>query len=251
MQIYEKLKSRLDKFLGTLSRYSTILKIIAVDSIWGFKKESFLILITNFFGVFFQVWTIGLAIYYAHALEKGNNIKMLGYEFQTRNSIGLLFVCGMGALLSLLLSAWLIYFSRMRGLTLRRRYEEFCSKRVFALFGSNLKIWAPPDKSFSDSNIILRIARTDSRNIGRVLWMLLDTIIPVITLLVSVGVLFYTNAPLTFLMLVIFGISSIFQYKISVMGAKNSSLREKYARGASLEYQQIILRLKGTSIPLP
>ena len=251
MQIYEKLKSRLDKFLGTLSRYSTILKIIAVDSIWRFKKESFLILITNFFGVFFQVWTIGLAIYYAHALEKGNNIKMLGYEFQTRNSIGLLFVCGMGALLSLLLSAWLIYFSRMRGLTLRRRYEEFCSKRVFALFGSNLKIWAPPDKSFSDSNIILRIARTDSRNIGRVLWMLLDTIIPVITLLVSVGVLFYTNAPLTFLMLVIFGISSIFQYKISVMGAKNSSLREKYARGASLEYQQIILRLKGTSIPLP
>ena len=83
MQIYEKLKSRLDKFLGTLSRYSTILKIIAVDSIWRFKKESFLILITNFL-VFFQVWTIGLAIYYAHALEKGNNIKMLGYEFQTK-----------------------------------------------------------------------------------------------------------------------------------------------------------------------
>lgn len=251
MQMYEQLKSRLDKFLGTLSRYSAIFKLVTVDSIWRFKKESFLILITNFWGVFFQVWTIGLAIYYAHALEKGSSIKLLGHVFQTRNSIGLLFLCGMGVFLSLLLSAWLIYFSRTRGLILRQRYEEFCSERVFTLFGSSLKTVLLPDRNYGDSNIIYRLARMDSRYISRVLWLLLDTIIPAITLLVAIGVLFYTNAPLTFLMLVIFGISSIFQYKISVMGAKNSSLREKYAKGASLEYQQIILRLKGTSIPLP
>ena len=249
--MYEQLKPRLDNFLGTLSRYGTILKLVAADSVCRFKKESFLILITDFLGVFFQVWTIGLAIYYAHALEKGDNIKLLGYEFQTRNSIGLLFVCGIGALLSLLLSAWLIYFSRTRGFMLRRRYEEFCAKRVFTLFGSSLKVCVSSDKYFSDSNVLFRLVRTDSRNIGRVLQLFLGTIIPTITLLVAVGVLFYTNAPLTLLMLVLFGVSSIFQYKISVAGAKNSTLREKYAKGASLEYQQIILRLKGTSLPLP
>ena len=249
--MYNHLKTKLDNFLGTFSRYSTILKLLTADSIWRFKKESFLILITNFFGVFFQVWIIGLAIYYAQALEKGKNIKLLGFEFQTRSSFGLLFICGIGVLLSLLLSAWLIYFSRTKGLILRRKYEEFCSKRILSLFGSSLKVWAPPDQRFSDSSVIFRLARTDSRNIGRVLWILLDTIIPVMTLLISVGVLFYTNTPLTFLMLVLFGISSIFQYKISVMGAKNSSLREKHARGASLEYRQIILRAKGTSASLP
>lgn len=251
VKIYDRLKSRLDNFLGTFGRYSAILKVITADSIWRFKKESFLILITSFLGVFFQVWTIGLVIYYAQALEKGNNIKLFGYVFQTRTSIGLLFVCGTGILVSLLLSAWLIYFSRTKGFFLGRRYEVFCSKRILSTFGSSLKVWAPPDRNFSDSSIVFRLARKDSRDIGRVLWMLLDTVIPVITLLVSVGVLFYTNTPLTFLMLALFGISSIFQYKISVMGAKNSVLREKHARGASLEYQQIILRLKGSSLPLP
>ena len=163
--------------------------------------------------------------------KKGKILSCLDSEFQTRSSFGLLFICGIGVLLSLLLSAWLIYFSRTKGLILRRKYEEFCSKRILSLFGSSLKVWAPPDQRFSDSSVIFRLARTDSRNIGRVLWILLDTIIPVMTLLISVGVLFYTNTPLTFLMLVLFGISSIFQYKISVMGAKNSSLRETRQRG--------------------
>mgnify|MGYP001568135826 CR=1 FL=1 len=249
-QMYNYLKSLMDNFLGTLGRYGTILKLITIDSIWRFKKESFLILVTSFLGVFFQVGTIGMAIYYAQALAKGNDIKMLGYMFQTRNSIGLLFVCGTGVLLSLLLSAWLIYFSRTRCFMLSRRYEEFCSKRILSLFGSNLKVWAPPGQRFSDSSVISRLVHTDSRNIGRVLWMLLNTIIPAITLLVSVGALFYTNTPLTFLMLVLFGISSIFQYKISVMSAKNFNLQEQHARGSSLEYQQIILRLEGTSLPL-
>lgn len=250
-QMYNYLKSLMDNFLGTLGRYGTILKLITIDSIWRFKKESFFILVTSFLGVFFQAGTIGMVIYYAQALAKGNDIKMLGYMFQTRNSIGLLFVCGIGVLLSLLLSAWLIYFSRTKCFLLSRRYEEFCSKRILSLFGSNLKVWAPPDQRFSDSSIISRLVRKDSRNIGRVLWMLLDTIIPAITLLISVGVLFYTNTPLTFLMLVLFGISSIFQYKISVVSAKNFTLQEKHARGASLDYQQIILRLKGASLPLP
>jgi hypothetical protein len=52
-------------------------------------------------------------------------------------------------------------------------------------------------------------------------------------------------------MLVLFGISSIFQYKISVMGAKNFILQGQHARGSSLEYKQIITRLQGTSLPLP
>ena len=249
--MYNHLKTKLDNFLGTFSRYSTILKLLTADSIWRFKKESFLILITSFLGVFFQIWTIGLAIYYARVLEKGENIRLFGHVFQIRTSISFLIVCGIGVLLSLLISAWLIYFSRTRSLALKRRYEEFCARRVLSLFGSSFMIWSLSGRSFSDSNIIFRLARIDSKNIGRVMWMLLDTIIPGVTLLAAIGVLFYSNAPLTFLMLVLFGISSIFQYRISVMGAKNSTLREKYARGASTEYQRIILRQKGISIPLP
>ena len=251
VQIYNNFKARLEKFSGTFGRYITIIKLITTDSIWRFKKESFVILITSFLGVFFQIWTIGLAIYYARVLEKGESIRLFSHVFQIRTSISFLIVCGIGVLLSLLISAWLIYFSRTRSLALRHRYEEYCARRVLSLFGSSSTIWSPSGRSFSDSNIIFRLARIDSKNIGRVMWMLLDTIIPGVTLLAAIGVLFYSNAPLTFLMLVLFGISSIFQYRISVMGAKNSTLREKYARGASTEYQRIILRQKGISIPLP
>src|SRR3989304_8078674 len=217
--MYNHLKTKLDNFLGTFSRYSTIIKLITTDSIWRFKKESFVILITSFLGVFFQIWTIGLAIYYARVLEKGENIRLFGHVFQIRTSISFLIVCGIGVLLSLLISAWLIYFSRTRSLAIRHRYEEYCARRVLSLFGSSSTIWSPSGRSFSDSNIIFRLARIDSKNIGRVMWMLLVTIIPGVTLLAAIGVLFYSNAPLTFLMLVLLRLSSIFQYRISVMGA--------------------------------
>ena len=71
VQIYNNFKARLEKFSGTFGRYVAIIKLIITDSIWRFKKESFVILITSFLGVFFQIWTIGLAIYYARVLEKG------------------------------------------------------------------------------------------------------------------------------------------------------------------------------------
>ncbi|HHT9128000.1 MAG TPA: hypothetical protein ACFYEE_04475, partial [Candidatus Wujingus californicus] len=175
IQIYNNFKARLEKFSGTFVRYVAIIKLITTDSIWRFKKESFVILTTSFLGVFFQIWTIGLAIYYARVLEKGENIRLFSHMFQIRTSISFLVVCGIGVLLSLLISAWLIYFSRTRSLALRRRYEEFCARRVLSLFGSSSMIWSPSGRSFSDSNIIFRLARIDSKNIGRVMWMLLDT----------------------------------------------------------------------------
>jgi hypothetical protein len=52
-------------------------------------------------------------------------------------------------------------------------------------------------------------------------------------------------------MLVIMGISSSFQYKISIYGARNSSLMEKNATQAAYEYQRIIYQQKWVAAPLP
>ena len=68
----------MSKFSETIRQYGATLKLIAADSVWRFKKESFFILLTGFLGTSFQLLTIGLALYYAHTLEKGGIIKLLG-----------------------------------------------------------------------------------------------------------------------------------------------------------------------------
>ena len=240
----------MNKFIETIRQYSATLKLIASDSVWRFKEESVFILLAGFLGTSFQLLTIALAIYYAHTLEKGGMVKLLGYEFQARTSIVLLFLLGTGVFLFLLLSAWLIYFSKTKTIALMRKYEAFCSKRILSLFGSSVKVWVPPNQSFADDRTIFRIVRIDSRNNSRALGILLVTVVPAIILLVSVFTLFYTNISLTCLMIVFFGIASFFQYKINIVGVRNSTRMENSIRGATLEYNQIIQRQKGISIPL-
>ena len=241
----------MNRFIETICQYSATLRLIAADSVWRFKKESFFILLTGFLGTSFQLLTIGLALYYAHTLEKGGIIRLLGLEFQARTSVALLFLLGAGVFFFLLLSAWLIYFSKTKTIALMRKYETFCSKRIFSLFGSSVKIWTPPPQDFCDDRTIFRIVRFDSRHNSRAMGILLTTIVPAVTLLVSVCTLFYTNVSLTWLMMVFFGIASFFQYKINIIGIRDSARLENCIRGCALEYRQIIQRQKSIAMPLP
>ncbi len=241
----------MNKFIETICQYSATLRRIATDSVWRFKKVSAFILLTGFLGTSFQLLTIGLAIYYARALEKGEPVKLLDYEFQARTSVALLFLLGAGVFSLLLLSAWLIYFSKTKTIALMRKYETFCTERILSLFGSGVKIWTPPHQDFCDDRTIFRIVRFDARHNSRVMGILLTTVVPAVTLLVSVCTLFFTNASLTGFMMVFFGIASFFQYKINITGVRNSARMENCIRGCALEYRQIIQRLKGIAVPLP
>lgn len=244
LHIYSFLKTRYDRFLKTFDQYCLVLKWLVGDSIWRFRKESFLILFTNFIGISFQVWTIGLAIYYARAMQSGKTIKLLHYEFNARTSNLLLILCGLSILFSLLIAAWSIYFSKSKGLKLRRRYEEFCAKRIFLLFGSGFKIGTPVEQDFSDDKVIVRLARRDSRFCSRALWMILDTIIPLATFIVAIATLLYINSLLTLLNFTLMGISAFFLYKVSVYAARNSASFEKFAKKTSKEYLRIIQHQK-------
>ncbi len=213
-----------------------------------FRRESFLILFTGFFGVSFQILTIGVVLYYAKAMEKGASINVVFYEFNVRTSVVFLLMCGLVILFSLLLAAWLTYFSRTKSLALRRKYEELCSKRIFILFGSSFKVWTPFEQDFSCDKVISKLARRDARFCGRALWMLMDFVIPFVTFLVSIGALLYINSFLTFLIFFLIGISAIFLYKVSIMAAKNSSLMERFSKPANREYLQVIRRQKTIAV---
>lgn len=240
-----------DSVIETSSKYGKIFKLLITDSLWRYKGETIQIVLAGSLGVFFQAQAIGLAVYYAQTLEKGEAITMLGRSFELRSSEINLFLCGIAVLLSLLISTWLIYFFDMRSLKLNRMYEEFCSKRILSLSGINLRFGTNSENGIIDDKHLLRLARSDSRCCGYVLRLILNGVAPAITFIVATAVLFYINPFLSLLMLVMMGISLSFQYKISIYGAKNSSLMEKNATQAAYEYQRIIYQQKWVAASLP
>jgi hypothetical protein len=248
--MYTSLISKLNKFLGTLRQYYAVFRWFVIDSVWQFRRQSSFILVTGFLGILSQVWTIGLAFYYAQIMEKGNVLKFLMWEFDARTSIKFLILCGLAILCSLLFSAWLIYSSRTNNIKLRRKYEEFAIRRIFSSLGSNLRIWTPLNEGLITDRSIFRLIRTDARCCGRILWILMDTIMTVITFLIAVGILLYINSILSIFLFALVGISGVFLYKVNIAGAKNSTLLEKLSGGFQKACRRVIHRLKESVIPL-
>ncbi|UCD36409.1 MAG: ABC transporter ATP-binding protein, partial [Nitrospiraceae bacterium] len=232
----------------SVRRYLVLLRKIFNDSLLRFRGRSFLVLVAGFLGVTFQVQAIGLSIYYAKLIEKGDVVTLLGHDFHARSSLPFLSLVAAGVLLSLLISAWLIYYSRTGILSLGRRYEEFCSKRLLLSFGSSLRVCDTTEKGLGSDAGILRLARTDARYSGRIFRLMLSAIVPLITLVAAVVCLFYINAILTIVTICLMGVSAAFQYRVSVAGARSSTRMEKASIGASAEYRKIIQQQKGTSV---
>ncbi len=243
--------TRLVSFLRTCNNYGTVFKWLILDSVLRFRKMVVLVILTGFLGVFTQIGAIGLIIRYAQALESGGIVRLLGIEFEARSSKELLILCGLLVLLSLLFSAWSIYFCNTRMIKLCRRYEEFCSKRILKLSGLNLIFRTESGNGYIDDKHFFRLAHTDSRYCGRVFRLFLKSVTAAITFPVATVVLFYINPFLSFLILLALGIYSCFQYKINVNGARDSILMEKNARNAICEYQQVIRQQKEIVAQLP
>ena len=119
------------------------------------------------------------------------------------------------------------------------------------MFGSSLNVDAGRNPAFNSDSALLRLMRTDARFCGRSLRVLLLAVVPIITFLVAIASLLYINLPLTLGILLLMTFTAGFQYRVSVAGARSSTLMEKYSGGISSEYRRIIKQQKSTSVPLP
>ena len=143
----------------------------------------------------FQVTAIGQALYYAKALKKGAVYTVLGHEIIVRSSIGFLLFCAIGLLFSLCMSSFMIYFSRTGILRLAKRYEILCSRRILAVIGARTRLGPPLPGSgyhWSDAEI-LKLAGTHARLCGRVFRMILNSIVPAMSFVISILALFYID----------------------------------------------------------
>jgi len=194
--------------------------------------------------VSFQVQVFALILYYAKHFSSGEVIRFAGWEFDPRTSAWLLAAVSLGIMTSLLLAAASIYYSRRSALSLGRKYEEFCAKRVYHLLSENMDVFGTVDHDMGHDKYLFRLVQTDSRFCNRVLRMLLNLNIPALTFAVAFGGLIYLQPLLTLLIIAIMGIFVYFQYQVSRTGASYSQQFEKMGSAAGQGQRNLIEHLK-------
>jgi ABC-type multidrug transport system fused ATPase/permease subunit len=226
-------------FPRILVSYLSVARKLIKDSVFRFKKDFMLILITGVLGGFLQVGAIAQVIYYARVLETGKTFVILGHHIEPR-SAGTLFICIAGISLLLLFSSFLIYYSNRKIIRLACAYMSFCSTRVFSIIGHLRGICSPGMLSLYNNRALLKLASSDARFCGRVLRLLIKLVQPTFTFAIALGALFYINFMLTVIVLFITGVSFFFHYRNNVKGASSSRKMENHAPGASNERRKIL-----------
>ena len=235
--MHDNLRNNLFNLLKTVKRYLIFIRWLVPDSIFRFKKDSIIIILSGIFGVALQALAFASILFYARAFSSGEPIQILEKDFYAR-TIEFLIVGSMGVSLLLSLSSLLIYYSRVIILQLSRSYSEYCSRRALNLLSTGILL--VEEKSEINIATIARTVNSDSQLCSRVLRVILYMMIPFMTMCVAFGVLIYIDALMTFYIMLILPLFLFFQFKTSRAGATYSLLNEKLAPKVAVEYKNII-----------
>jgi len=221
-------------FLQILVSYLSVARKLVKDSIFRFKKDFMLILVTGILGASLQLGAIGQVIYYARVLETGKTFDVLGHHIEPR-SADTFFICIAAISLLLLFSSFLVYYSRSKIIELSCAYETFCSKRVLSIIAYVRGISSPGMLALYDNRTLLKLASSDARFCGRILRMLIKLVQPTFTFVIALAALFYINFMLTLIVLLIAASSVFFHYRNNLKGVYSSKKLELHAPGAAKE----------------
>jgi hypothetical protein len=247
----DNISIKIKNYRDALNRYRSVMRWILQDSLWRFKRETLVIVLAGFFGATTQLAAVGQAIYYVRLIEQDEMLTVFGHSWQARSSEEVLVGVAVAVCISLILSACLIFYSRIKINRLRRKYEVFCSRRILEFIESNLVFHTNGNNELIEDKTIIRAARRDANYCGRVLFMLLETIIPFITFLIALLTLFYIHFFLTILISTLMGFSLVIQYWVNLSVANMSALYENTISRSVAEKRQLIERFKVIKGPIP
>lgn len=228
------------KFIETLSRYKQIFFLLLSDTFYRYRKNVALIVASSLLGVGAQVGAIAILVYYVRLLENGESVSFYVFSFLPQKNLDLLLIVAACILIALVISAFLIYYSRYHILKLGRKYEIFCSKRILAILSSGCKIIIPKDESNHNDVYVIKLAKSYSRYCNRVLQILLSIFFPAVTLCFAFTTVIYYNPVLTMVLIVPGLIYIIFLYRTNVEAARNSMQMENTAGGAGKEFRALL-----------
>ena len=230
-------------FCITLSSYVKSVAWLVHDSIRREKMLASAVLVAGLVGVLLRAVVFGLVVVYARYFSSGEVFELAGLSFDPRTSLELLIGASISAVVLLFLATLSLYYARVTCVRMSRGYEEHCGKRVIKLLGQAGYVFALRNTLVED-RVVLRLIKSDSRVAGRLLRRLLSIVVPVATLAGTMIVLFYLEAALTALVVLVGVVFIFYQYRVSRKGAEHSARFEKLAYVAGNEYQLLIRHYK-------
>ena len=231
----------LKRYINTIRKYIFVIHWLIKDSIIRYQKKILVIIASSFAGLVLQIQAIAVALLYSRAIERGGNFSILFLDFSdVRNSATALFVCATGVLASLLVSSWLVFFSRTRVLLLWREYEIYCSTRAIVLLSKTKSKIDIENLDPTDQGSLIRLVRTDAKYSGRALEIIINSIIPLFTVIISLATLFVVDFILTCVVALAVLISTFFLFQSNRLASDSSRSLENYASPSLRVYSQII-----------
>ncbi len=191
----------LGRLRGQLRRYASALAWVARDALPRWKAKVAAIVVCNIIGLAAAAAAVGGVMSYARAAERARPVRILGHSFHIGSDVRSLLMFGAVIAGLGILSAACTYFTDRVILALARDYHALCAERVLMLAGDPLcRGW----QALADEPprlIISRLAGSSSRAMGLVLRDMLRVILPSLTVLATVGFLFYLDVTLTLVLL--------------------------------------------------
>jgi len=230
--------------ISRIARYFDLMGWVAQDSIWRLRRISALGLSASFGALVAQIGALAVVALYAHLLERGGEVTLLGQTLEPRGSAVMLVGAGTAALVLLLLSSVLMYVSGRASVRLRREYQEFCTQRALDALSARYPILVPHDQKGRSSGQVVRIVRGDSGYSGWVAQLGLEAIIPALSAVCGIAVLLVMEPLLTLMVTAFIVFSLVVLMRVSVRAARASVRMEKTSPLAAAAVRECVVALR-------
>lgn len=234
----------------SLADLMNFFKWLWADAFVRYKKDVIVSTISSIVRIITQFGALALIYTYASGLESHRTFNVLDFQFDARTSGILLIIVSVVGLIIYTISAFSDYISKSTSISLWQNYELYSLKR-FTLLKSRI-----PHPLCSKANEMLsgesvsRDGRTESKYLGRLFSQLLNSIIPVTTLLIVTAVLFYISYKFTFIVLILSAISMFFLYKFSMQILQNMDNMKTYSKTYLPEKTKLLNRINRVVSPI-
>jgi hypothetical protein len=228
-------------FLAQLRRYAGFVAWFFKDALLRYRTRLVLIIAANVAGVALQAAAVIIAYRYAAAVESGKLVQAAGFTLDPRGSLGLLAATAVTVFLLAVVSAVLIMRARVAGAKLALDYADYCRQRVY-LLASRLHEYT--------MQTFLELARRDPQYCYIVLRTLVYALLHVGTVVVAGLALFYLNAKLTLIVLLILAAAAWFLRQASIRGASFRARQQQYAAERAKEHRLLEERVARSPAPL-
>jgi ABC-type multidrug transport system fused ATPase/permease subunit len=199
-------------------------------------------------GVLLQVAAIGLILRYTSLLVKGQPFTLGQWSVEPRTSLGFLAAATVSVMALLVLSALLRFWYQRFSVRLGSQIEGELLREITKRIEESPAVLIPTIANSSPQTALTRIALNDTRIYGRAVATLVQTLVPLGTLIIGLFALFRIHWKLT---LLLGPIALLFAGLLVRLGKRGASVSREFERASIAGWRAmngLLFHLKGHSL---